>query len=43
MARYSQCGQLAHVGEGRVGQGADLVVAQVSERQTGGMRVSGVV
>lgn len=35
VGRYSQCGELAHVGEGRVGQSADLVVAQVSERQHG--------
>lgn len=32
---HSQCGELAHVGEGRVGQSADLVVAQVPEKQHG--------
>jgi len=27
----SQCGQLTHVGERRVGQGTDFIVAQVTE------------
>lgn len=33
MAEDSQSGELAHVREGRVGQGVDPVVAQISERK----------
>lgn len=29
-----QCGELAHVCEGRVRQGADFVVAQVTKKKT---------
>jgi len=27
---YSQCGELAHIGEGIIRQGADFIVAQIS-------------
>lgn len=34
MTEDSQSGELAHVREGRVGQGVDPIVAQISERES---------